>query len=92
MRTPERLKEIFIIEANYMIDHYFKKADKIATGIIEHKDVSDQYNEYKELSKMQMDKYNLTEEEQEYIKSHAQEWQVELLPTIAKKIYPDFNV
>ena len=91
MRSKERLKEIFMTEANYMLDHYFGKANKIATGIIEHQNVTELYEEYKDISKMQMDKYHLTNEEQEVINANVKDWQAELMPLIVKKLYPDFN-
>ena len=88
MRTKEELKQIFLKEAEDILDQHLTKLLEITNDIT--KDQTDKakvhYNTILSVANSLKAKDSVTDEELEFIRENMNEWQADLLPLVVNRL------
>lgn len=88
MRTKEELKQIFLKEAEDILDQHLTKLLEMTNDIT--KDQIDKakvhYNTILSVANSLKAKDNITDEELEFIRENMNEWQADLLPLVINRL------
>lgn len=87
MRTKEELKEIFLKEAEYVLDNHMNKLMDIVNNIPNNEEISkEQYEDVLSITNSLKKQDKITDEELDFIKDHILDWQHDLLPLILNRL------
>ena len=87
MRNKEELKQIFLKQAEYILDNKFDVLNNIVNNIPNNEEVSkENYNTVLDIAKSLRKSYNITDEEFDIIQDNVKDWQYDLLPLILNRI------
>jgi len=87
MRSVEKLKEIYIKEAEYMVKHYFDELNNVGTSLMNNNPDEEGFENIKDKAQQRLvEEYNITEEELLVIQQHHNEWQKDIMPIVMKRL------
>lgn len=87
MRTKEELKEIFLKQAEYILDNHMNKLMDTVNGILNNEETSkEQYKDVLSIANSLKKQDKITDEELDFIKDHMLDWQQDLLPLILNRL------
>lgn len=88
MRNEKELKQIFLKEAEEILDNHLNKLLEMTNEVT--KDQEDKakvhYNTILSVANSLMANNNITDEEIEFIRMHMNEWQADLLPLVLNRL------
>jgi len=87
MRTEKELKEIFLKQAEYILDNHMNKIMDIVNHIPNNEEISkEQYKDVLSIANSLKKQDKITDEELDFIKDHMSDWQHDLLPLILNRL------
>lgn len=87
MRTKEELKEIFLKQAEYILDNHMNKLMDMVNNIPNNEETSkEQYKDVLSIANSLKKQDKITDEELNFIKDHMLDWQQNLLPLILNRL------
>lgn len=87
MRSKEELKQIFLRQAEFILDNKLDVLNNIVNNIPNNEEVSkENYNTVLDIAKSLRELYNITDKEFDIIHDNLKEWQHDLLPLILNRL------